>query len=160
MSIYKDDSGAIFSTNRDCRYTLWRIWDRSLPLVAFVGLNPSTANEVDADPTIRSVGRIARHNGYGGVVMINCFPYVSADPNFINRDMGLYENDTYLKLAKATCQDVVFAWGTFAIVKTTGTDGHMTRMFPDAKCLHINKDGSPKHPLYCKSTSPLIPWRP
>lgn len=138
---------------------LWRIWDRSLPLVAFVGLNPSKANEIDPDPTIKSVGRIAKHNGYGGVVMINCFPYVSTDPDFINREMGLWENDTYLKQAKEVCKDVVFAWGTFGIVKVTGTDGHMTRMFPDAKVLHVNKDGSPKHPLYCKSTSPLLDWK-
>ena len=53
-----DDNGADFSPDRKHRYSLWRIWDRSKPLVMFIGLNPSTANESDNDPTIRSVCRI------------------------------------------------------------------------------------------------------
>lgn len=60
------DFGADFSNDRKYRYALWRIWDRTKPLVMFIGLNPSTANETENDPTIKSVGRISKNNGYGG----------------------------------------------------------------------------------------------
>lgn len=79
MSLF-EDQGAEFSEDRKYRFALWRIWDKSKPLVMFVGLNPSTANESDNDPTIKSVCRIAKSNGFGGVYMMNCFAYVSTDP--------------------------------------------------------------------------------
>jgi len=65
------ESGAEFSECRKYRYALWRIWDKSKPLVMFIGLNPSTANENVDDPTIRSVCRMTKNNGYGGVYMMN-----------------------------------------------------------------------------------------
>ena len=67
----EEESGAEFSEDRKYRFCLFRIWDRNLPLVMFIGLNPSTANETDSDPTIRSCGRIAKANGYGGFYMMN-----------------------------------------------------------------------------------------
>lgn len=152
------DFGAHFSECRRYRYALWRIWDRSKPLVMFVGLNPSTANETEADNTIKSVTRIAAHNGYGGFYMMNCFPYVSTDPEQL-RDYGNTAlNDEWLKKVASACKDVVFAWGTFSIVKELGRDKEMSSMFPGAFALHINKDGSPKHPLYCSSKSSLKPF--
>ncbi len=35
------DKGAQLSPCRTWRYSLWRIWNPSLPVLAFVGLNPS-----------------------------------------------------------------------------------------------------------------------
>jgi hypothetical protein len=159
--LFVEDSGAIFSDDRKYRFALWRIWDRSLPLVAFMGLNPSTANETDADPTIRSVGRIAKHNGYGGIVMINVFPMVSTDPALLDTSDSVNNdrNQMYVNEVVGHCSDVVFAWGSFSVVKESGMDALLTDLFPDAKCLHINKNGSPKHPLYCKSTSSFIDWK-
>lgn len=125
----------------------------------FVGLNPSTANEIETDPTIRSAGRIAKHNGYGGFYMMNCFPYVSTDPNEL-RDYGNTAlNDHYLYRIAAKCQDVVFAWGSFKIVVELGRDTELIGMFPNAKALAVNKNSSPKHPLYCSSKTTLIPFR-
>lgn len=42
-----------FSQCRRFRYTLVRERDAALPKVAFIGLNPSTADETQDDPTIR-----------------------------------------------------------------------------------------------------------
>jgi hypothetical protein len=149
------DFGADFSNDRKYRYSLWRIWDKTKPLVMFVGLNPSTANETDNDPTIRSVGRIAKANGYGGFYMMNCWAYISTDPEKLREhrfnELICEWNDNMLTVIKAKCKDVVFAWGSFAIVRETGRDKELAEMFPNAKALFINKNGSPKHPLYCKS---------
>lgn len=152
-------SGAQFSACRSYRYALWRIWDETKPLVMFVGLNPSTANETDADPTIRSVERIARHNGFGGLYMTNCFAYISTDPNQLKAAEKDILNDIQLLTTALKCDcNVVFAWGSFPVVKELGRDVELTKMFPFAKALHINKNGSPKHPLYCKTETNLIQW--
>ena len=45
-------SDALFSKDRVYRYALWRIWDLKKPKVLFIGLNPSTADEIKNDPTI------------------------------------------------------------------------------------------------------------
>jgi len=155
-----ESTGAHFSEDRKYRYALWRIWDDTKPLVMFIGLNPSTASEHENDPTIKSVERIARFNGYGGVYMMNCFPYVSRYPNGLVIDVvSACFNDNLLIKIGSICSDVVFAWGSFKIVKQTGRDKELLEMFPKAKALHINKNGSPKHPLYCKSETKFIQFR-
>jgi len=153
------DFGAEFSKCRNYRYALWRVWDNTKPLVMFIGLNPSTANETESDPTIKSVCRIAKNNGYGGVYMMNCFPYVSTDPNKL-RDFGNTAlNDHWLYKVSAMCQEIVFAWGSFDVVKELGRDVELSGMFPNAKALFVNKNGSPKHPLYCKSDTKLVEYK-
>lgn len=155
-----EDSGASFSNDRKHRYSLWRIWDRDKPLVMFIGLNPSTANENDNDPTIKSVCRIAKHNGYGGVYMMNCWTYVSTDPaGIMTNPMADQQNANLITVIASKCKDVVFAWGNFPIVKQRGKDVELQQMFPRALVLKLNKNGSPLHPLYCKSTTQLISWK-
>lgn len=46
-----EESGALFSPCRLYRYKLWRKWGDAPPAV-FVMLNPSTADEIDNDPTV------------------------------------------------------------------------------------------------------------
>ena len=153
-------SGAEFSEDRTHRYALWRIWDKSLPMVMFVGLNPSTANENANDATIRRVCQIAKNNRYGGVYMCNCFSFISTDPAKLYDLSGSNENLMKLGYVAAKCKDVVFAWGNFSIVRKLGIDYILAQHFPDALALHINKNGSPKHPLYCKADSKLIKFKP
>jgi hypothetical protein len=146
-----DDTGADFSEDRNYRYSLWRIWDRGKPLVMFIGLNPSKAGELNDDPTIRRVKAIAKNLGYGGVYMMNCFAYISTDPKLLKiNPMSKEWNDNMLTIIASRCQDGIFAWGNFDIVKSTGRDLELIEMFPNAKALHINKNGSPKHPLYVR----------
>jgi hypothetical protein len=120
-------------------------------MVMFIGLNPSTANEFSDDPTIRRVKAIAKNLGYGGVYMMNCFAYISTDPKSLKiNPMSKEWNDNMLTVIASKCADVIFAWGNFEVVKSTGRDLELIEMFPNAKALHINKNGSPKHPLYVK----------
>lgn len=154
-------AGASFSECRNYRYSLWRIWDLSKPLVMFIGLNPSTANEKHNDNTITKVIKIAQYNGFGGVYMMNCFAYVSTDPALLKTNpMSAECNNNMLTVIASKCKAVVFGWGNFEIVRSTGRDKELIEMFPNAKALHINKNGSPKHPLYCKDNSSLINYKP
>ena len=154
------DRGAQFSECGKYRYALWRIWDRTKPLVMFIGLNPSTANETEADKTIESVIRISRFNGYGGFYMMNLWPYIATKPELLKIDARSSANNYYgiCETAKE-CQDVVFAWGNFKIVKDKKRDLELFNMFQNAKCIGQNKNGSPKHPLYQREQTTIINYR-
>ena len=65
----------------------------------FIGLNPSTADEIQDDPTIRRCIRYAKDWNYGGYIMGNIFAYRSTDPKkllHIDDPIGR-KNDYWLK---------------------------------------------------------------
>jgi hypothetical protein len=86
--------------------------------------------------------------------MLNLFTYVSTDPNQLVTIQDFSEADLWLIIAGKLCDTVVFAWGNFEVAKDRAKQ--VSAMFPNARALHINKNGSPKHPLYCKDDSLLI----
>ena len=150
-----NDNGAKFSDDRFYRYALWRIWDRDKAMMMFIGLNPSTANETTDDPTIRRVKRFAKDWGYGGVFMTNLFAFVTAYPEeLLKCDDPVGDNDLWLKEIARECKDILFAWGSFNV---NGRDKEIIEKFPLSYVLGVNKDGSPKHPLYIKAdTKPIF----
>lgn len=158
-------SGANFSPCGKYRFSLWRIWndDPNVPKVMVIGLNPSTANASTDDATINRIRSIAEHNGYGGVYMVNCFPIISRDPSVlpgyissIECQRSIRENDDELRKIKDKCAHVVCAWGSFKEVIEVGRGEEIRKMFPKALALKVNKNGSPKHPLYCSKTSGFV----
>ena len=147
------ENNAVFSDCRKYRYALWRIWDNSKPSIMFIGLNPSSASENANDPTIRRVIAFAKKWGYGGVYMMNCFPFISTDPSVLKEfydtpfhDVEDFENFRQLLEVSKKCKEIVFAWGNFEVVKERANS--ISKHFPEAKALIKNKDGSPRHPLY------------
>jgi hypothetical protein len=160
MTTYLEKDGALFSTCRKYRFALWREWSDIRPAVMFIGLNPSTANESVNDPTIRKVRKIANHNGYGKVFMLNLYPIISSDPAAL-KPFAMFEkaaeNKEAIRQHSQNACDVVFAWGGFEEAKTA-LAMELIAQFPKALCITQNADGSPKHPLYCKDTSNLIPF--
>ena len=147
IELFENKNGAEFSQCRKYRYALWRIWDESKPLVMFIGLNPSTANEDTNDPTIRRVIRFAKDWGYGGVYMMNLFAIISSKPEIlITCSDPIGDNDKWLFNIYLKCKDAVFAWGNFKEAEHRAKE--VGDRFKYATCLGINKNGSPKHPLY------------
>lgn len=139
-------NGALFSECRKYRYVLWRIWDDSKPKVMFIGLNPSTANEHTDDPTIRRVIAFASSWGYGGVYMLNLFTWVTAYPEELKKcEDPLREADRFLEEYASKSEKIIFAWGKFPEAAERARD--VIRRF-DGYALVVNKDGSPRHPLY------------
>lgn len=77
MKIGGSISGAIFSDNaRNHRFALWRVWDKTLDNLFFIGLNPSTAEHYRDDPTIRRLIGFAKAWGFGGLFAGNLFNLV------------------------------------------------------------------------------------
>ncbi len=108
-----ENTGAEFSSCRKYRYILWRIWDKDKPRIMFIGLNPSTANESNNDPTIRRVQKFAFDWGFGGVYMLNLFAYITPYPKELKKDINSSRNDFSLIHIADKCEKIIFAWGSF-----------------------------------------------
>lgn len=94
---------AKLSDCRTYRYELWRTWDESKPYAMFIGLNPSTADETEDDPTIRRCINFAKTWGYGGLCMTNLFAYRATQPEDMKRasdPIGNKNDETLILLAK------------------------------------------------------------
>lgn len=154
-NIVNASCGAKFSDCKKYRYALWRIWDHSKPKIMFIGLNPSRANRFNDDPTIRRVVAFARQWGYGGVYMVNLFAFVTPYPKELSSCLDpIGDNDHYMELVARNCSEVVFAWGRNKDAQARSVVAEI--LFPNAKCLAKNGNGSPKHPLYVKGDTKLI----
>ena len=147
---------AKFSPCRAYRYTLWRIWDKSKPYAMFIGLNPSTADEVNDDPTVRRCINYSRDWGYGGLCMTNIFAYRATDPkNMISFPSPIGpRNNFWLKKSSKKAGIIVAAWGTKGEYKNRGSE--VIELIDNLQCLRITKDGHPQHPLYLsKNIKPI-----
>lgn len=141
-------SDALFSEDRIYRYALWRTWDESLPKALFIGLNPSTADEIQDDPTIRRCIRYSRDWGYGGYIMGNIFGYRSTDPQGLKKikDPIGDKNNYWLKKLHKQASITIAAWGNHGKFLDRGEE--VVRLLDDLHCLKITKENHPSHPLY------------
>lgn len=151
------NKAAILSDDRKYRYVLWRNWDKTKGEVVFIGLNPSTADETEDDPTIRRCISFATYWGFGGVCMLNLFAYRATQPNEMKNAVDPIgpENDYYLMKYIQNVPLVIACWGNHG--------AYMGRHLffehiPDIVCFGTTKTGQPKHPLYLKSDSVLVPY--
>jgi hypothetical protein len=156
MKLFEDNmNGALFSECGKHRYRLWRIWDDSKPKVMFIGLNPSTANASTDDATIRTVKGFAKRWGFGGVYMLNLFPFITPYPNELQLT-GMDDNDRHLIECSQICSTVVFAWGSFPVARDRAAQ--VSSMFENPMALKVNANGTPHHPLYLPLTTELVPF--
>ena len=151
--------GATFDQDRRHRYVLWRIWDRDLPMVMVIGLNPSTANEDTDDPTVRRCRGFARDWGYGGLWMCNLFSFCTANPKelFGNTDPLARENSLVLKVVRRKVNVAVVAWGNQGakVMQWRQWPERVVEMLAPVHCLGVTGEGQPKHPLYLPKTAEL-----
>lgn len=154
-------SSAEFSPCRKYRYSLWRIWDRGKPIILFIGLNPSTADEVNNDPTItREIG-YALDWGYGGLVMCNIFAFRAPkrkDMKKADNPIGGKLNDLTLKLWHVKCDLTIAAWGIDGAYLNRGQEVfEMLNPLKSLYCLFVTQGGYPGHPLYLrKGLKPIL----
>jgi hypothetical protein len=150
------DKGAMFSPDRKYRYNLWRSWNPSRPVITFVCLNPSTADEnVDDRTVVRLIG-FALQWKYGGLNLMNLFALRSRDPLelTINEANAVGpDNDRYLRGIAGTC---VVAWGNWG--RLYGRSEKVKEFLGTAKCFGLTKRQEPSHPLYLHHDTQLIPW--
>ncbi len=145
-----NNSGATISSCGKYRFRLWRIWDESKPCVYFMMHNPSIADAMIDDPTIRRCIGFAKSWEYGGIYVGNLYSYRATDPKeLLNKsfdEITHIEQFEYHREMIDKCQLHVLAYGN-PIHK-----GDFPIVFDDTwHCLKITKAGNPCHPLYLKS---------
>lgn len=130
----------------------------------FVMLNPSTATEVQNDPTIERCERRARTLGYGGFRATNIFAFRATDPRDMKRAVDPVgpDNLEIILDGAAWADQVICAWGTHGAFRQQG-DQVATALVETGKPLFhlgLSKAGHPKHPLYIRYDRKPEPWLP
>ena len=156
--------GACFDQSTLFRYTLWRRFDDGPGIVplsdmcAFIGLNPSTADERVNDPTVARCVKFAARWRFRGMVMLNIFAFRATDPKVMRRQLdpvGVL-NNIALEHVVRRCGKTVCCWGTHGALLNRGPEVERMLFAMDVfrdgrrKLYHmgLTKDGFPKHPLY------------
>lgn len=144
-----DRQGAELSDDRNYRYRLWRTWDVEKPTLGWIMLNPSTADEVDDDKTIRRCIGYAKDWGYGSLVVANLFALRSKNPeNLYDHDAPVGpDNDAHLRDVCDDAEMVVAAWGQHGDLQGRGPDV-VSMLDVDLYALDTTEDGHPNHPLF------------
>lgn len=158
---------AAFSPDRAHRYTWTCEVDRPRPdaygRVLFILLNPSTADELGPDPTIRRCIGYARAWGFGRLEIRNLFSYRSTDPRALYKadaPEGDPKNLDGLVVAAARAGRSVCGWGVHGALRGRGaTVAAALRQVTALFHLGLTKDGHPRHPLYLRGDIQPTLWR-
>jgi hypothetical protein len=157
------NSGALFDSTNTYRYNLWRAWSPDHPRIAFIMLNPSTADAQRNDPTINRCIAFAQCWGFGALEVVNLFAYkatYSRDLLKVANPVG-EENDRFLLQAVARSSRIIAAWGTKGTL--LDRDKRVLELLADWQnvyCLGTTKCGHPRHPLYMKGDTGLTAFLP
>jgi hypothetical protein len=135
------------------RYSLWRRVGESRKRVLFVMLNPSTADAIVDDPTIRRCMGFARTWRFGELEVCNLFAYRTPCPSALLRaaDPVGPSNDRALSRAVARADRVIAAWGVIGMRSTRALVVLEMLRGVRLECLGRTRDGAPRHPLYVPS---------
>lgn len=153
-SFQKDDahSTAVYSDCEKYRYSLTRIWEPKGRKVFFVMLNPSTATEVQNDPTVERCERRARTLGFGAFRVANIFAWRDTDPRNMRAATDPIGplNDETISEGCAWSDQIICAWGTHGEHRARGTEVETLMRATGHALYHLGltKAGHPKHPLY------------
>lgn len=158
------ENDAVISDCGKYRYLLRRVWDYERIRALFIMLNPSTADAKVDDPTIRSCVRLCKDNNFGSLEVVNLFGYRATDPQSlleVDDPIGP-KNDNCIGAAISRCDLIICAWGAHKMAGHRGNDVWNEVLCyhrPAVFCFGVNKDKSPRHPLYVKSGTSLVVFR-
>ena len=157
------DKSAVFSSCRDYRYVLKRIWAEDVELAklaVFIGLNPSTADETVDDPTVRRCFTYAHDWGCPGMIMLNIFAVRATDPKVMlahESPIGK-SNDQWLVEMTTGKEIVVACWGAHGTHMRRGEEVCRLLRHRELKHFGLTKQGQPRHPLYLAKDLKPTPW--
>ncbi|WP_322866948.1 DUF1643 domain-containing protein [Aquicoccus sp. G2-2] len=145
-------SVAVYSDCERYRYSLTRVWDDAGKRALFIMLNPSTATEVQNDPTVERCERRARALGFGAFRVTNIFAWRDTDPKKMRAagDPVGPENDGVIAQSCPWADTIIAAWGTHGAHHARGAEVEalLRRSGLPVYHLGLTKHGHPKHPLY------------
>mgnify|MGYP001613233929 CR=1 FL=1 len=145
-------SVAVYSDCERYRYALTRVWDPAGAKALFVMLNPSTATELQNDPTVERCERRARALGFGAFRVCNIFAWRETDPAKMRAapDPVGPGNDAAIAEGCQWADRIVCAWGAHGELLDRGrrVERPMRATGRPLHHLGLTKAGHPRHPLY------------
>lgn len=145
------------------RYSLRRWWGANPDTFVVIGLNPSTADARDDDPTIRRCVDFASVAGCGGLIVLNAYAYRATDPAALKtrNDIVGPDNDWFIAatIAHIDIKLVVCAW-TDAVADDRAREvlAIMRDFDHEPHVFGLTKAGAPRHPLYLPRSACPRPW--
>lgn len=157
---------AILSDDEVYRYVLQRVLQEDGPIIAFIGVNPSTADAVINDSTVMKwIGFVERWNG-GRFLVGNLFAYRATDVKKLATaaDPIGPANDRYLSRILAVADLIVPCWGSRDKIPKSlhyrlGQVEQLIRQSgKPVMVFGLTKSSDPKHPLMLPYSTMLTPW--
>ena len=157
---------AVLSRCDKYRYHLLREWDATLPRALFVMLNPSMADALLDDPTIRRCLGFARSWGKGGIGVVNLFGLRATDPDALwdhsidcveELANGYHAHEALTRTLATPGGVIVAAWGAHPRAEHSIVQDFLRSVPTGTRvmCLGKTRGGAPKHPLYLAATTAL-----
>jgi len=135
------------------------MWNIKLPLIIWIMMNPSTADHLKDDPTIRKIVRYSTRWGYGAALILNAYAYRTSKQHNLPDDFMIalgYSNRRWLSFvmsyAKRRNLKVICAWGAKHERAGSFVRGLSRELGVQLWCLELAASGEPKHPLWLKET--------
>lgn len=150
--------GASFDLAQRYRYDLWRRWGPG-PSMGWLMLNPSTADALVDDHTIRQCMKFARREGFDGIVVRNLFALRTAYPAVLfahdEAERVGPDNDEWITRLRVDVELIVVAWGADRRAWPRIEYVESELLSGEVHCLAITKDGQPGHPARLPDAAPL-----
>lgn len=147
-------------TDNNHRFTLTRKWIGSGGRINWIMLNPSTADEVQDDPTIRKVIGFSKRWGFSELVVTNLFAFRATKPAALwkvhesdyVRALGTRADEAIEEAAKSS-RLVVAAWGAHKKASARA-EAVMNLVIHgiDLYCIGLTQGGFPLHPCMAAYT--------
>lgn len=137
------------------------------PVVAIIGVNPSTADATANDQTIRKDIGFGRILGWTRIIKGNKFAYRATDVRelaFVSDPVGR-DNDLHLEQIMRDADICIAAWGPLSKLplRLRGRYLDVLRIAREVgkplHCFGVAKDGQPRHTLMLPYSTPLTLWR-
>jgi hypothetical protein len=175
LETYRSRNGANISRCGLFRYLLIRQWgplsERKPRYLAFLMLNPSTADAEKDDPTIRRCIGFAKSLGYDGIIVVNLFAYRATIPEALKEAVDPIgpDNDLFIAAVAQCGAEIICAWGT-PLAEEPEHKARVKHVFaliaksqrspePLVYCLETSKGGHPRHPLMLKKDLKPFPFK-
>jgi hypothetical protein len=158
---------AVFGGHHNEYRTELRRWiGDSFPekFMVFIGMNSSTAIADANDPTITREWGFTRREGYDGFKKYNVSDYRATFPeDLLTATVPLWsaQQEAMIRTGCMFASAIVICHGKLLkplvplaekIIRDLRADGHGDKLW----CFGKNADGSAKHPLYLKASTPLV----
>lgn len=133
------------------------MWNDLLPSLLFVMLNPSTADALTDDNTIRKITAFAKTMGYGSLSVVNLWDFRATNPKDLiaaGYPRSIYCDDIIRREA-GRHPLAICAWGAHARARPDRV-AEVVELLEAQNCkpmaLRLLSDGTPEHPLYLPAT--------